>query len=304
MIEVFRERLQQTVRSKTSLRVGKRFFSETETPLFTNIEIELRSVCNNTCSFCAAAIQYKRRPDLSMPEETFDKILRDLSELQYTGRICFYVNTEPLVDNRLPDFVSRARTACPKAVLHVMTNGILLNNQMGADLLNRGLDLLEINNYSEDDTLRPNIQKFMAEVAPRYADRVMLNKRKLMQQLNNRAGSAPNGKVLQEPLKAFCQRPFEKMMINTQGAVGLCEHDFYFSGEMGNVNHEHLLGIWHGEKFKTVRQHLLRGDRTISPLCAQCDYHGYRRISNPRDRYRSPIKLVQGALLRLQRAFS
>ena len=90
----------------------------------------------------------------------------DLSEADYSGRICFYINTEPLLDSRLADFVEYSRRSCPKATLHVMTNGIKLTNELGKRLLKNGLDLLEINNYSHDGLVRGNVKNFMSDVAP------------------------------------------------------------------------------------------------------------------------------------------
>src|SRR5262245_41936794 len=110
MLETLGTKIRQTVQNRTSLYIGKRFFSHADAPLFDSVELELRSVCNSTCSFCAAAVQFKSRPDQSMTDGTFNKILGDLSAMDYSGRICFYINTEPFVDKRLPEFISRARS--------------------------------------------------------------------------------------------------------------------------------------------------------------------------------------------------
>jgi radical SAM protein with 4Fe4S-binding SPASM domain len=75
------------------------------------------------------------------------------------------------------------------------------------------------------------------------------------------------------------------MMINVDGVVGLCEHDFYFSERMGKVSENRLEDIWNSTEFKKVREHLMSGDRTINSLCASCDFHGYRIIANPKESY-------------------
>ena len=278
--------IKQFVQSKTSLYIGRKYFSMGETGFCNTVELELRSQCNGACHFCPAAVQYKNRPDRLMPKKTFEKIISDLRELEYSERICFFVNTEPLLDKRLPEFVRYSRKMCPKAVLHVVTNGLLLNKKIGKQLLDSGLDLLEINNYSDNHVVKPNIEKFMKEIAPQYPGKVCLYNRLINQQLNNRGGYSPNGRTLERPLKAFCQRPFQKMIISVDGTIGLCEHDFYFSMKMGNVNEESLLEIWNSKNFHKVRQALIHGDRASNSVCSKCDFMGYRRISNPKAGYR------------------
>lgn len=285
VLDLWRYKARLIIRPKISLYVAKKFYKSDKIERFSVVEIELRSLCNGTCPFCAAAVQYKSRPDKFMTDDMFRKIINDLSEADYSGRICFYINTEPLLDSRLADFVEYSRRSCPKATLHVMTNGIKLTNELGKRLLKNGLDLLEINNYSHDGLVRGNVKNFMSDVAPLYPGKVRLNMRPLNVILNNRAGSAPNGRVLKKPLKAFCQRPWDKMMISVDGIVGLCEHDFYFSERMGKVSENRLEDIWNSTEFKKVREHLSSGDRTVNSLCSSCDFHGYRRIANPKESY-------------------
>ena len=291
-----RNMIKQFVLSKISLYIGSKHFSAGKTEFCNTVELELRSKCNGSCSFCPAAVQYDNRPDQLMPKETFEKIISDLSELEYSERICFFVNTEPLLDKRLPEFVRYTRKMCPKAALHIATNGLLLNNKIGRQLLDSGLDLLEINNYSDNHVVKPNIKEFMEEIAPKYPGKVFLYKRLANQQLNSRGGYSPNGRILERPLKAFCQRPFQKMIISVDGTVGLCEHDFYFSIKMGNVNEESLLEIWNSNNFNKIRQDLLHGERASNTVCSKCDYMGYRRISNPKAGYRGAYIVTNPSL--------
>ena len=287
MLEL-RYQLKQWIKGKISLYVARKYFKEKNTRLFDVIELELRSLCNGTCPFCAAAVQYNNRPDISMADDMFRKIIDELGQLNYGGRISFYVNTESLLDPRLTVFVRYARGKCPGAYLHVMTNGKLLQNDLGKELLDSGLDLFEINHYSDNQILPLNIKKFMDEIAPSYPSKVKLHMRKLTIQLYNRAGSSPNGKVIKKPFRAFCQRPFQKLIISVEGKAGLCEHDFYFEEVMGNINKENLKDIWYSEKFRRVRKVLVEGNRSIIPLCSKCDFSGFRRISNPFKNYGGP----------------
>jgi len=286
----YRLRLKRWIQGKISLYVARRYFDPGKPGFFNTIELELRSICNGTCPFCAAAVQYNKRPDKSMPDALFRKIIKELGDLDYGGRIGFYVNTEPLMDDRLVEFIGHARKTCPKAVLHVMTNGKLLDNAIGEAIMDAGTDILEINHYSDTPVTAPNIDKFMREIAPHYPGKVVLNMRRLTARLNNRAGSSPNAGRLDKPLKAFCQRPFQKIIISAGGKAGLCEHDFYFDEVMGDVNISSLKDIWNSDNYHRIRKALMSGMRKISPLCAGCDYGGVGSVSDPHRKYREKKK--------------
>ena len=56
------------------------------------IHVETRSMCNGSCSFCAAAVQFKTRPDILMSDQRIEKIINELSEYNYSNRLSFYSN--------------------------------------------------------------------------------------------------------------------------------------------------------------------------------------------------------------------
>ena len=183
MLQNTRYAVKDFVRRKVSLHVGKKHFSNTKPEIFRTIEFELRRRCNGVCPFCAASVQNEKRTDISLNEEIFYKVIKELGDINYEGRINFFINTEPLLDKRLPEFVSYAREMCPRAYLLVITNGKSLSNQKGELLISNGLDLLELNHYSDDVGLSKNVDLFMKEVAPRYPNKVRLNRRQLTVQL-------------------------------------------------------------------------------------------------------------------------
>ena len=58
-----------------------------------------------------------------MQEETVEKIINELSEVNYNNRLSFYNNNEPFLDKRIYSFIQIARNKLPKAFLELKTNG-------------------------------------------------------------------------------------------------------------------------------------------------------------------------------------
>ena len=58
-----------------------------------------------------------------MPDALIQKIVSELSELDYPNRLSFYNNNEPFLDKRIYEIIALARQALPKAFLELKSNG-------------------------------------------------------------------------------------------------------------------------------------------------------------------------------------
>ena len=264
-------------------------------PLFRTVFFELRTRCNSRCSFCAAAIQSESRPDATMPFDLYAKVIEDLAGIDYRGQIAYHVNSEPLVVPDLDRFVAHARQRLPHAWIRIYTNGLSLSRARGEALLRAGIDEMTVNWYAADKTapLPRHLTAFRDEVLPRFhapervrsgsgplrhGDRSIFRfniyRRRIDEVLDSRAGSAPNKTARPGDATGFCEHPFTQLNITVDGRVGRCCSDFYFSEVMGHVARQGLLDIWYGAPLQAARAHLLRGDRSASDLCRQCDFRG------------------------------
>ncbi len=253
-------------------------------PLFESVLFELRSRCNNICSFCPANINYDERDDIVMPFELFNKAILQLNELGFAGRISFYINNEPLIVPNITEYVSIAVKNLPKArKFHICTNGLALSSDIGEMLLKSGVNFVTINWYHDDlESPLPqrilDFQTMVQEFNKNGKNRVTVQvfRRKRNDILTNRANLAPNKRGMhnQSHKRGFCSFPFTQLCINPEGKVILCCSDVYYRKVIGSISTDKIIDIWYGREFQQIRQSLLNGDRESLLLCSKCDHIG------------------------------
>ncbi len=240
------------------------------------VHIETRTICNGKCSFCAASALNSIRPDQLMTKELYKKIICDLKRMEYPYRISPYCNNEPLLDERIFDFIAFAKKECPKAMVELKTNGILLTEKKVKLLSKAGLDTCYVNDYHVNPEITTRLfnlcSKFpqFGSTTFHYTSRNYRDKR----WKTNRAGSNPDMEPLLRPFTLFCYRPFEMLTITTDGSVSVCSNDVMFANTVGNVTEKPLSEIWQGDAINTMRTHLLNRNRDKQPACKVCDYEG------------------------------
>lgn len=117
--------------------------------LFSDVEIETINRCNGSCSFCPVNKYQKQRPFAKMTSELFYKIIKELSIMQYEGRVCLHCNNEPFLDERIVDFAKHAREMLPSVYLNIFTNGTLLDRENVLNIM-KYLDSMYIDNYNDN----------------------------------------------------------------------------------------------------------------------------------------------------------
>lgn len=271
----------------------------TEKYLPDTIFFELRTRCNGQCSFCAASIQNETRPDLLMDFELFKKVIKELSNLKFKGRIAFHVNSEPLLIKNIEEFIGFARTNLKDAWIQILSNGKSLNPINGKKIIDAGINELSLNIYNDnlEAELPKNIKNFEEQVLYKLFNKEQIYsghtnkkpggkslnynifKRLLNEVLTSRAGTSPNKKSNRDISKdyGFCGRPFEQFNITANGNVSQCCCDLTFSNSMGNIKFESLKKIWDGEKFTKLRKDLVNGNRKNNELCKKCDFFGLNK---------------------------
>ena len=97
--------------------------------------------------------------------------------------------------------------------------------------------------------------------------------------LSTRGGLVNVEKVMRFP---FCAYPSFEVVITVAGDVVLCCNDYYGTQRFGNVLESSLLEIWDSERFRSLRQDLLRGCFDL-PICRHCSPRVGATADSPND---------------------
>jgi MoaA/NifB/PqqE/SkfB family radical SAM enzyme len=286
--------------AKKSL-IKSRDISWENAAVFEAVFFEVVNKCNSHCSFCSASVQNDTRERKEMSFELYDKLIEQLVQMRYTGRVAFHVANDPLVFAGLEHFVAHARAKLPQCWIQIMTNGIGLTPKRGEALIESGIDELYINFYrtSRQQKLYPNVAKFIAEVLERRFPRkkgavytssdgksrlqFTLSPRLVEEVLWSRAGTSPNKRCDNARAQGFCLYPWTQLNISTDGLVSKCCADICFADPMGDLAKSAIADVWNGEAFTHIRKQLLSDDRRSLQGCRACDYFGIptSAITNP-----------------------
>ena len=257
-------------------------------PLFFHIEFSINGTCNRRCFFCPR-VDPKKYPNIStsLDIEVFKRMLDDLSEVGFNGRMSFSGFGEPLLTKNLVEYITLIKKKLKNIYIEVTTNGDVLLSKNGPkrlkELFDHGLTNIKVSLYDGPDQIQP-MEKIKKDLNL-TDDEFIIRKRYLGPDesfgltISNRAGSidlkndAFEVTPLKEPLKQPCYFPFYKMMIDYNGDVLICSNDWKKDAPVGNISNESILDIWVSKKFINIRKKLSKSDRNYKP-CQTCDVNG------------------------------
>lgn len=101
---------------KTDIALIKEYYAEHGCfPMFRQVLIETRTDCNSHCKFCPHA--FCQKPLGLMAWECYKRVIDQLVEINYNGRIALMLSNEPLLEERLEDMIVYARKRSPRFFL-------------------------------------------------------------------------------------------------------------------------------------------------------------------------------------------
>jgi len=237
---------------------------------FDSIALETTTYCNLRCKFCPNN-KYTRslkENEKLMPTRLFEKIIDELSEINYQGQILFHFYGEPLTDKRLPELVNYANKKLPKANIQLNTNGFLLSIPLYKELISKGVKIFFITQYSKK---MPTKIKELFNYLKQYPK----SKNKIIYRilggdlpLSNRGGEVSVEKTIDFD-RPICIHPRNAVNVDFDGNVILCCNDYHSSIKFGNLQKENLLDVWNKPNYKKLRQEL-RNKIFKLPLCRRC----------------------------------
>jgi 8-amino-3,8-dideoxy-alpha-D-manno-octulosonate transaminase len=224
--------------------------------------IETYGFCNRQCSFCHNNPSFTQRDKGIMNKSLYKKIIDELSELGFSGRISPHGFGEPLLDKRLPDLISYARKKCPLSYIKFNSNGDFLTEDLVKKLIDGGMNLISVTNYDEFE--KPHLTT-LAKKYPYYI--------KYKNSHDYRKYSRPQEDLTDDSyLCKPCMEPTNKMVINWQGKVIICCQDIYARYCMGDLNTESIVDIVSRIKFMNLRRMISEGNRQKIDICKKCTH--------------------------------
>lgn len=252
-------------------------------PLFVAISIQTNSCCNLKCRFCFYGQYQDYASDEIIETDVIIKMLTELSDLGYKGRVSLYNLNEPLTDSRMVELLALAKAKLPDSFHFFSTNGLLLN-QARLETILQCVDVVRINRYGELPALDFSSPKVD-----------LRDKRGFYTQANsNRGGNLAHLPAAALPGRQACANPFGQLVIMPPGIAVLCCSDGFKQVQLGDIRRESLEGIWRGPKFQSIRASLASGRRSEIPLCKNCSIDGggfYEYFFDP-DRF---YQIIQSA---------
>ena len=258
-------------------------------PLFSIVEFNIWGACNRSCSFCPVSnpeIFTNKHEGINI--DLYKKIINDLSQVQYNGKIIFSAFSEPLLNKDINILVKYTKEVLPECFLEINTNGDVIKKDIKKvfKLYESGLDCLIISVYDGKEAYdefkeiqRENkIPEVKFILRRRYFDKESGNYGIIF---SNRAGTVDLTSFNNQddsvekslPLERVCYYPFYNVMIDYNGDMLLCPHDWAKKLILSNLADTNIIEVWDEKLLNFARKRLSSKKRTFSP-CNTCDVRG------------------------------
>jgi 2-deoxy-scyllo-inosamine dehydrogenase (SAM-dependent) len=232
------------------------------------VQIETTNRCNYATWHSRCPIsRYKEKKIL--PMKKIVDILKELGRYNYKQAIYPFNYGEPLIDPRMFSIIEKARKLVPGAGIALYTNGFMVDETMIRDLNDIGLNRLNISVYTPEDEV--------------YFHKLIVGVRKQIPMLLRAYGRYPMEEKMNDkldwydsdpsPLSRGCSAPYSYLLINSNGDLGLCCHDWKNTFTFGSLYKNKLVDLIKSQKAMEVFINLRNRKRDLYALCARCKKH-------------------------------
>lgn len=234
--------------------------------LFRVIEIELNTACNRSCPYCPNSLFDKGalNKNKKIKWALFKKIIDELAELEFKGRISPHFYGEPLLNNDLEKFLLYIKKRIPQTTINIFTNGDYLNVTKFNLLKKVGVNKLNITAHSQNKNYLTNIKKII-DTNNKSNNKIEIEFTSLLV-YDNRGGVLT---LKKETDKKKCFFPSRDLIINYKGDVLLCCNDYFSKYIFGNLQKEKIINIWKNKNFKKIRKNIESGVYELD-ICKKC----------------------------------
>ena len=256
------------------------------------IELNTTELCNRVCSFCPRSFDYPNQ-DFHMTGDTVERLIGQTKEM--TNHIAIAGRGEPLLCKNIHDIIDILVYNTQQVTL--VTNGYKLDRNFG--WLNSLLDFssthkqkikhdldsdfkLVVNCYNGEKKELENT--FGKHKGVLFTEARLDTPDNMVQLINNssltnRGGFLPwKQHKRRDALQKPCYVLWWKTMINYNGDVNLCCHNWSDIKSFGNIYDETFKHIWENSELRLYREQLLEwNSRRFFKECATCDACHYQK---------------------------
>lgn len=234
---------------------------------FMGVEIEINHDCNRACTYCPNSVT-ERKGQGRMPEELFRRILGQLADIHYQGRISYHFYNEPLLSPDLDLFTALTKEILPACWIEIYTNGTLLTEPRLRKLIGLGVDKFTVTRHHADKNYP--FEEMHGRLDLETRRRIKYQRHQELH-YTSRGGLVEAGPDLQTPLSLPCLIPSTMLVVTVEGNVVPCFEDYDELNVMGNVRERHLSEIWDSPKYRAFRDDLKQKKRGDHPVCKDCN---------------------------------
>ncbi len=258
-----------------------------------HLEVEASAACQMKCPMCAQGKMFEKGMKLgNMPYDVFTKVIDEVHKKVFSIKLSW--RGEPSLNPRLHDMIRYAKIEKKMKSVAFLTNFERYDEAMIDDLLTTGVDYISIS----ADGLEETYEKIRF---PAKFDETTEKVRYLRRRRDELGLARPLIRVqsifsaIKDDPEAFlahwepladkvnfiadqwrasleeedyeldpdyvCPTPYNRMAIGWDGKVALCKADYSEGGVMGDLVNESVRDVWHGKKFKVLRESMRTGTR-------------------------------------------
>ena len=228
------------------------------------LNIETINQCNyfKIHKACPAKIRYEHFGNQKLSLSAIKRLLVELSELNFQGRVGLHHYSEPLLDRRIVHIIQLTRKLLPKAKINIWSNGSLLTEELAVELMRNGVYWLRISAYSDEAFKR--LSGLINRLKKAYPDAVY---EVVRQKLDKRIAIYHSKQT--KRVKS-CWDMEDLLIINSKGDLQLCCMDYLCKYKFGNIHHNHLSEILINSNYLEMRGDIINGNRYKHDICSRC----------------------------------
>lgn len=242
----------------------------------------------------------------SMDFSLYKKVIDDIESIEdYHPIVVLHVNGEPLLHKRLVDMVAYASRRKLYVLIH--TNGVLLDEEKGRQLVQAGISEISFSFEGEDpefykkmrlkshyEQVKKNIQKFLiikknTKVVIEVLKFRDINKNlEISEQFKKKFKGAEfssfyasdwrgtlslpelSESEIRHEKPSVCGDMRNVLVLSWEGKVQSCCIDYNSQMIIGDINKQTLLEVWHGDKRLELLKIMGEGRHNELKLCSTC----------------------------------